>query len=104
MKQLFLILILFCMISCSVHKSAGIYTEPQFISTVHKNVSDATLQYKFMMKNLPPDRFPKTYYPATGKLKQVILNGGVADFTLAHCFIYIMKQRIQYYMRKLKEF
>jgi unsaturated chondroitin disaccharide hydrolase len=32
-----------------------------------KNLAEAAEQYKILMKNLPADKFPKTYFPLTGK-------------------------------------
>ena len=37
------------------------------IKTIQQNFTDADAQYKVLMKNLPPDSFPKTYYPQTNK-------------------------------------
>lgn len=34
---------------------------------VQQQYLDAAAQYKLLAKNLPPDKFPKTYYPQTGK-------------------------------------
>ncbi len=39
------------------------------LQTIGKNFKDADAQYKVLMKGLPPDRFPKTYDPRTGKLE-----------------------------------
>jgi len=39
------------------------------LRAIDKNFSDAAEQYKAMMKNLPPDRFPKTYNVTTDKLE-----------------------------------
>lgn len=32
-----------------------------------KNFTDEVAQYKLLMKNLPPGKFPKTYFPSTGQ-------------------------------------
>jgi len=37
------------------------------IKTIDKNFKDAAAQYKVLAKNLPADKFPKTFFPATGK-------------------------------------
>jgi len=37
------------------------------ISSFSTTISDAVSQYKILSKNIPPKKFPKTYYPATGK-------------------------------------
>ncbi len=41
--------------------------DKRLLQTINKNFVDASEQYKGMMKNLPPDRFPKTYNSATDK-------------------------------------
>jgi unsaturated chondroitin disaccharide hydrolase len=37
------------------------------IKTIDKNFADATAQYKVLAKNLPANKFPKTYFPTTDK-------------------------------------
>ncbi|MGF2414327.1 MAG: glycoside hydrolase family 88 protein, partial [Ferruginibacter sp.] len=37
------------------------------LTSIDKNFTDAVAQYKVLAKNLPADKFPKTYFPATGK-------------------------------------
>lgn len=37
------------------------------LKSINQNMVDAAAQYKVLMKNLPPDQFPKTYFPTTGK-------------------------------------
>jgi unsaturated chondroitin disaccharide hydrolase len=37
------------------------------IKTIDQNFADAAAQYKVLAKNLPADKFPKTYFPTTGK-------------------------------------
>lgn len=37
------------------------------LKTINKNFKDAAAQYKLLAKNLPADKFPKTYFPTTGK-------------------------------------
>ena len=37
------------------------------LKTIDKNFIDAAVQYKVLAKNLPIDKFPKTYFPTTGK-------------------------------------
>jgi unsaturated chondroitin disaccharide hydrolase len=37
------------------------------LQTIDKNFTDAAAQYKVLMANLPADKFPKTYFPTTGK-------------------------------------
>jgi len=37
------------------------------LKTIEQNFTDAAAQYKLLMKNLPADSFPKTYYPEIKK-------------------------------------
>jgi hypothetical protein len=39
------------------------------VRTIHHNFDDAAGQYKLLMKTLPPDKFPKTWYSIAGKLE-----------------------------------
>src|SRR5215475_10514034 len=39
------------------------------LKTINKNFVDAANQYKVLMKNLPADRFPKTYHAELGQLE-----------------------------------
>jgi unsaturated chondroitin disaccharide hydrolase len=41
--------------------------EKQLLSSIDRNFDEAGLQYKLIMRNLPTDKFPKTFYPGTGK-------------------------------------
>lgn len=72
MKQSFYALLLSCLIvlfGCSTQKGGKTASNPQLLSTIDRNIQDASTQYKFMMTKVPPDRFPKTYYPATDKFE-----------------------------------
>jgi unsaturated chondroitin disaccharide hydrolase len=37
------------------------------LKTIDQNFIDAAAQYKVLAQNLPPDKFPKTYFPTTNK-------------------------------------
>jgi len=37
------------------------------LKIIDRNFTDAAAQYKLLAKNLPADKFPKTYFPTTGK-------------------------------------
>ena len=39
----------------------------QLLKEIDNNFIEAANQYKVLMKNLPADKFPKTYFPETGK-------------------------------------
>lgn len=53
--------------SCGTPRSAGYQTDSSLLETIDNNIDRAVSQYKDLMAALPPDRFPKTYYPKTGK-------------------------------------
>jgi unsaturated chondroitin disaccharide hydrolase len=53
--------------ACTTPKKAAITTDKALLQTIDKGFSDAGTQYKILMKDLPADKFPKTYFPATGK-------------------------------------
>lgn len=42
-------------------------TDKKLLQTIDKNFTDAVAQYKILAKNLPENKFPKTYFPATKK-------------------------------------
>lgn len=46
---------------------AGYQTDKNLLNTIQQNFTDAGAQYKVLMKNLPPDSFPKTFYPDKNK-------------------------------------
>jgi unsaturated chondroitin disaccharide hydrolase len=54
--------------ACSTQKKNRLVSRNQ-VQVFDKNFQDGASQYKVMMKNLPPDRFPKTFYPTTGKFE-----------------------------------
>ncbi len=41
--------------------------DKQLLQTIEQNFADAAAQYKVLAKNLPAEKFPKTYFPTTGK-------------------------------------
>jgi hypothetical protein len=52
-------------VSCnSSGKSTG-KTEKELLKTIDKNFQHAAAQYRILAKNLPADKFPKTFFPAT---------------------------------------
>ncbi|MGB8191193.1 MAG: glycoside hydrolase family 88 protein [Chitinophagaceae bacterium] len=53
--------------SCSNQRKITSAKSDEILAVIDKNFSDAAEQYKFMMRNLPPDRFPKSYDPKTDK-------------------------------------
>lgn len=55
----------------SINASAQNKFQPKadkaLLKTIDKNFKDAAAQYKVLAKNLPADKFPKTFFPTTGK-------------------------------------
>ncbi|MBC7849762.1 MAG: glycoside hydrolase family 88 protein [Chitinophagaceae bacterium] len=41
--------------------------DPALVAMIRKNFKDAAAQYKVLAQNLPAEKFPKTYFPTTGK-------------------------------------
>jgi hypothetical protein len=58
---------LFILFVCvaSVTKAQENKPRKELLQTFEKNFKDAAEQYKLLAKNLPPDKFPKTFFPAT---------------------------------------
>jgi hypothetical protein len=52
--------------ACNTQKKAAT-TDKALQKTIDKGFTDAGDQYKVLMKDLPANKFPKTYFPATGK-------------------------------------
>ena len=46
---------------------SGRVPDKKLVLLFNKNFMDAAAQYKFLAKQLPPDKFPKTFFPATNK-------------------------------------
>jgi unsaturated chondroitin disaccharide hydrolase len=53
--------------SCTAQKNRPYIQDKNLLQTFEKNFSDAAAQYKILATNLPADKFPKTYFPSTGK-------------------------------------
>jgi unsaturated chondroitin disaccharide hydrolase len=53
--------------ACQSSKKLSYKPDAGLIKTFNQNFTDASVQYKVLGKNLPADRFPKTYFPTTGK-------------------------------------
>jgi hypothetical protein len=54
-------------VSCAPQNGLKQQSSTGLGETYSKNFQDAVAQYKVMMKNLPADKFPKTFFPKTGK-------------------------------------
>lgn len=53
--------------SCRVQKKIKFKQDNGLLEIIEKNFKDADAQYKVLAQNLPADKFPKTYFPLTGK-------------------------------------
>jgi len=54
-------------LACSTSKKAAISTDKALVESFDKGFAEAGAQYKILAKDLPADKFPKTYFPTTGK-------------------------------------
>ena len=52
--------------ACNTQKKAAT-TDKTLLKTIDKGFRDADAQYQVLMKDLPANKFPKTYFPSTGK-------------------------------------
>src|SRR5687768_11399259 len=55
--------------SCSTSRARSRQVKEGLVNEWNKNFIDAGEQYKVLMRSLPPERFPKTFDPRTGKLE-----------------------------------
>ena len=69
----FFFLLLQCIASMG-QQSTPFKTDKALLKTIQQNITAADAQYKVLMKNLPADSFPKTYY--TDKAKYGFSNSG----------------------------
>jgi unsaturated chondroitin disaccharide hydrolase len=75
MKQTLVFIILLSFSSaCISQKKTTITPNKGLLQTARQNFADAAKQYKVMMATLPPDKFPKTFDPKTGKPEYSIRN------------------------------
>ena len=54
-------------VGCSTARKVAHQPDKNLLQTIDRNFVRASDQYKLLAKNLPPDKFPKTYFPTTGK-------------------------------------
>jgi unsaturated chondroitin disaccharide hydrolase len=66
--SLLFVLFVFTMVSCGHQKKLSA-AQASLQEQISKNFSEATAQYKFMMKNLPEGRFPKSFDAKTNSLQ-----------------------------------
>jgi unsaturated chondroitin disaccharide hydrolase len=63
-------ILVFCTVfysACFAQKEGTYQPDKKLLKTIDKNLVDASLQYKVLAKNLPPGKFPKTFFPTTGQ-------------------------------------
>lgn len=61
-------------------KAQSVKPDPALLKTIDAEFKAAGQQYHVLMKNLPPDRFPKTYYPLTDKFESCKSDWWVSGF------------------------
>ena len=66
-KLVFYCCIFIAGIACTSQKKSTGKANSELLQTIQKDFADGAQQYKVMMNTLPPDRFPKTFDPKTGK-------------------------------------
>ncbi|MEO5682490.1 MAG: glycoside hydrolase family 88 protein [Chitinophagaceae bacterium] len=49
--------------ACVAQKKFSYKPDKALLNTIQQNFTDADAQYKVLMKNLPAEKFPKTFYP-----------------------------------------
>ncbi|MDO9373733.1 MAG: glycoside hydrolase family 88 protein [Ferruginibacter sp.] len=54
-------------ISCTAQRKVQAPGTKELVAAMDETFKYAGDQYKLLAKNLPPEKFPKTYFPATGK-------------------------------------
>jgi unsaturated chondroitin disaccharide hydrolase len=66
-----LLITLICLLACNAgslaQKNQTFTPKKELLTIIAKNFADADKQYKVLKENLPADKFPKTFFPATGK-------------------------------------
>ncbi|MDP4261237.1 MAG: glycoside hydrolase family 88 protein [Bacteroidota bacterium] len=70
-SSFFLFCALYCptllCLSCIAQKNSNARPAKDLLPIIEKNFTDAAAQYKLLTKNLPADKFPKTFFPTTGQ-------------------------------------
>ncbi len=60
-------LFFFFIFTAAAQQKKAFKADKALLQTIQQNITDADAQYKVLMKNLPADSFPKTYYPEKNK-------------------------------------
>ncbi len=53
--------------ACRAQKKINFKQDKGLLEVIEKNFKEGAAQYKVLAQNLPADKFPKTYFPLTGK-------------------------------------
>ena len=61
--------ILFLQNDCTAQGSNSFKPDKKLVQVFNKNFTDAAAQYKFLSRQLPADKFPKTFFPTTNKFE-----------------------------------
>lgn len=61
-------------------KAQSLKPDPALLKTIDKDFINAGRQYRVLMKNLPTDQFPKTFYPLTDKFEACKSDWWVSGF------------------------
>jgi len=67
MKKIISLLLVLSFSFVTIHAQNNYKPDKALLKIIDKNFADADAQYKVLAKNLPADKFPKTFFPATGK-------------------------------------
>jgi unsaturated chondroitin disaccharide hydrolase len=69
LKKLNIVVAILLLVStaCTAQKKMKFKADKVLLQTIEQNFTDAGEQYKVQMKNLPADKFPKTFFSETGK-------------------------------------
>jgi hypothetical protein len=57
----------FSVVMCNAQNNYHPRADKALLKTIEQNFNDAAAQYKVLAKNLPADKFPKTFFPVSGK-------------------------------------
>ena len=61
------IVVVALLISCSPSRKSNYQPDKKLLGSIDGIMLSSANQYKLLAKNLPADKFPKTYFPTTGK-------------------------------------
>lgn len=68
MKKILFFCLLTTVTAVSIaQKKSHFVADKELLKSIPQRFADAAVQYKLLMKNLPPEKFPKTFFPGTGQ-------------------------------------